>query len=63
MSVLIGDMLGLGSCGKINLSEGTLPWAVPGVKMDRPNRVAQLLVPSVVSGVRRSVLNHLLSMT
>jgi hypothetical protein len=55
-------MLGLGSYGKINLSEGTQPWAGPVMKMDRPNRVAQLLVPSAVSGGRRSLLNHLLSM-
>lgn len=48
VSVLIGDMLGLGSYVRINVFEGTLPWAVPVIKMDRPNRVAQLLVPSAV---------------
>jgi hypothetical protein len=41
-------MPGLGSYGKINLSEGTLPWAVPVMKMDRSNRLAQLLAPSAV---------------
>jgi hypothetical protein len=63
MSVLIGGMLGLGSYVRINLFRGTQPWAVPVMKMDRPNRVAQLLVPSAVRGGRRSVLNHLLLMT